>query len=103
MKDIYAITDLVISRGGANSLSEIANLKKKAVIIPLGNLASRGDQIENAKIFANKIGWYVLSGEIKVEDFISTINLANHNNINKNFKVVNAIRPISELILKVAQ
>ena len=101
--DVYAIADLIISRGGANSLAEIANLKKKAVIIPLGTSASRGDQIENAKVFANKIGWSILSGDIKLEDFVSTVKLAHKNSINKNFKIVNAVRPISELILKTVQ
>ena len=103
MKDVYAISDLIVSRGGANSLFEIANLKKKAVIIPLATDASRGDQIENAKVFANKIGWSVLSGDIKVEDFISTIKLAHKNSINKKFKIVNAVRPLSELILKLVK
>ena len=103
MKDVYAIADLIISRGGANSLAEIANLKKKAVIIPLGTSASRGDQIENAKVFANKIGWSILSGDIKLEDFVSTVKLAHKNSINKNFEIVNAARPISELILKIVK
>ena len=103
MKDVYAISDIVVTRGGANSLFEIANLKKKAVIIPIGTDASRGDQLENAKVFANKIGWSVLRGNIKVEDFISTIKLAYKNSINKRFIIVNAVRPLSELILKIGK
>ncbi len=51
LKDIYAITDLVISRSGANSLAEIAYLGLPAVLIPLV-IGSRGDQIRNAEIFA---------------------------------------------------
>lgn len=54
MADIYADADLIISRGGANSLFEIAALNKKALIIPLPKGASRGDQIENAAYFSER-------------------------------------------------
>jgi UDP-N-acetylglucosamine--N-acetylmuramyl-(pentapeptide) pyrophosphoryl-undecaprenol N-acetylglucosamine transferase len=78
LRDIYAISDLVVSRGGANSLAEIALLKKKAVILPL-SFASRGDQIENSRIFVRKFGWAMLSGDVSVKDFIDAIFLAFHN------------------------
>jgi len=51
LKDLYAISDLIISRAGANSLAEIAILNKSAIIIPLSRKASRGDQIFNAESF----------------------------------------------------
>ncbi|MBR2968023.1 MAG: UDP-N-acetylglucosamine--N-acetylmuramyl-(pentapeptide) pyrophosphoryl-undecaprenol N-acetylglucosamine transferase [Clostridia bacterium] len=54
MPSAYANADLIISRGGANALFEIAALRKKALIIPLPKGASRGDQVENAEFFANK-------------------------------------------------
>lgn len=54
MADVYANADLIISRGGANSLFEIAALNKKALIIPLPKGASRGDQIENAAYFMER-------------------------------------------------
>lgn len=46
---IYAISDLVVSRAGANSIAEIVALEKPSILIPLGRDASRGDQLENAK------------------------------------------------------
>lgn len=76
LKDIYAVTDIVISRGGANSLTEIGLLKKKAVIIPLSTEGSRGDQIENSRIFVRKFGWSMLSGNVSQQDFIDAIFLA---------------------------
>lgn len=79
LRDIYAICDLVVSRGGANSLAEIGLLKKKAVIIPLSTLGSRGDQIENSRIFIRKFGWSMLSGNVSKQDFIDAIFLAFHN------------------------
>ena len=44
----YAVADIIISRGGASNLFEIASLGKPAIIIPLSTVASRGDQIDNA-------------------------------------------------------
>ncbi len=51
LKDVYAITDLIIGRAGANSLAEIAYLSKPAILIPLV-VGSRGDQVSNAESFA---------------------------------------------------
>lgn len=47
----YVITDTVISRAGANAIYEFATLKLPMLLIPLGLDQSRGDQIDNAKIF----------------------------------------------------
>ncbi|MBO3080968.1 undecaprenyldiphospho-muramoylpentapeptide beta-N-acetylglucosaminyltransferase [Mammaliicoccus sciuri] len=47
----YAITDTVISRAGANAIYEFATMKLPMLLIPLGLDQSRGDQIDNAKIF----------------------------------------------------
>lgn len=51
---LYKITDIMISRAGANALFEFLALKKPMILIPLGLDQSRGDQIENAKIFKAK-------------------------------------------------
>ena len=51
MKDIFAMSDLVISRAGANAICEIQALKKPSILIPLPASASRGDQILNANSF----------------------------------------------------
>ena len=52
--DALACADVVVSRGGANSLAELMALRKPAVVIPLPTSASRGDQIENARLFAER-------------------------------------------------
>src|SRR3989339_208034 len=54
LKHFYAIADIVISRGGANSLAEIEPFGMPAIIIPLSAKYTRGDQIENAKDFKQK-------------------------------------------------
>lgn len=54
LPDIYACTDLMISRAGANTVCEILILRKPAVLIPLSAKASRGDQIENAGVMCTE-------------------------------------------------
>ena len=48
---IFAAADLIISRAGANSISEFLALRKPNLLIPLSAASSRGDQIQNAKSF----------------------------------------------------
>ncbi len=99
LKDVYAVCDLIVSRAGANSLAEIALLKKKAVIIPLSTKASRGDQIENAKVFCKKYGWSMLSGNINKHDFVEAINVAYHNQFAPDQEAENGIKKIVDVIL----
>lgn len=51
LPDVMAAADLVVSRAGANTLSELAVLGKPSVLIPLPLSASRGDQLRNAERF----------------------------------------------------
>ncbi len=50
---VFAMADVVVSRAGATTLFEIAELKKPNLLIPLSKKASRGDQILNAASFKN--------------------------------------------------
>ncbi len=54
LKDVFAMADVVISRAGANAICELLALKKPNILIPLPASASRGDQILNAKSFAEQ-------------------------------------------------
>ena len=54
LPDIFAASDFVISRAGANIIFELLALKKPSLLIPLSKKASRGDQILNAKSFEAK-------------------------------------------------
>lgn len=51
LKDLFALTDIVISRAGANAICELLALHKPNLLIPLSVNASRGDQILNARSF----------------------------------------------------
>ena len=51
MKDLFALSDIIVSRAGANAICEILALKKPNLLIPLPASASRGDQILNAASF----------------------------------------------------
>lgn len=53
LNDAYAISDLVISRAGANNIAEIINLNKPVILIPLPNSAS-GHQLRNAYNYSSK-------------------------------------------------
>ena len=54
MADWLALCDYALSRGGANTLFELAALRKPALIVPLPKGASRGDQIDNAEYFSSR-------------------------------------------------
>ncbi|MEE1086868.1 MAG: undecaprenyldiphospho-muramoylpentapeptide beta-N-acetylglucosaminyltransferase [Schaedlerella sp.] len=51
LRDVFAMTDIVISRAGANAICELLALHKPNILIPLSANASRGDQILNARSF----------------------------------------------------
>lgn len=46
--------DVVITRGGSNTIFELVAMQKLHLIVPLGRQASRGDQLENARYFEEK-------------------------------------------------
>lgn len=100
--DFYALADIVVSRGGANSLAELAILKKKAVILPLGTAASRGDQIENAELYGPKMGWPVLIGKVSEKELLEAIDLMDKGRVS-DFALKNAAAELADLIVKMAK
>jgi len=48
---IFAATDLMLSRAGANAIFEILALRIPALLVPLPKESSRGDQVLNAAYF----------------------------------------------------
>ena len=54
LKDVFACTDVMLTRAGANAVFEILSLAIPAILVPLPKEVSRGDQLKNAAYFARK-------------------------------------------------
>ena len=67
LPDLFALSDVVISRAGANAICEISALHKPNLLIPLSANASRGDQILNARSF-EKQGFSMVLEEEEITD-----------------------------------
>ena len=110
LPDIFAATDLVISRAGANVIFELLALKKPNLLIPLSTKASRGDQILNANSFMKKNYSVVLLEEDQDKNpklfFKKLRELENRKdemlNAMKTSTEINAINNICDLIEKEA-
>ena len=75
MEEIENISDLIVSRSGAMTITEIANLSKPSILIPLPNV-SNDHQMYNAKVL-EKVGASII---IKNNELIGT---KLHNQIEK--------------------
>ena len=74
LSDIYAISNFVIARAGANSIFEFLFLKKPMLLVPLEE-GSRGDQVFNANSFAEK-GWAMVlrEKELNQTEFLESLS-----------------------------
>ena len=75
IKDIFAVSDLVISRAGSSSISEIAANGKSAIIIPIDKSANDHQRM-NAYSIA-KIGGCVVLEEANLGEHILIENIKN--------------------------
>ncbi len=74
LADLFALSDVVVSRAGANAICELLALRKPNLLIPLPASASRGDQLLNAASFQQQGFSKVLEEEkITPELLLSTI------------------------------
>lgn len=88
LNDLFAMSDIIVSRAGANSICEILALKKPNLLIPLVK-ASRGDQILNANSFASQGYSMVLpDDECNSETLIEKVREL-YNNKNKFIEAMN--------------
>jgi UDP-N-acetylglucosamine--N-acetylmuramyl-(pentapeptide) pyrophosphoryl-undecaprenol N-acetylglucosamine transferase len=91
IEDIYALASYVVTRGGANALSELIALKKLCVCIPLSK-ATRGDQIENAKYYQDKGALITLSqDDLCLHTLLSALDKLNENR-EKHLSAMRALR-----------
>ena len=83
LKDLFALTDILVSRAGANAICEIAALHKPNVLIPLSAAASRGDQILNARSFEAQGFSRVLLEEDVTDDSLYNAVIETYDNRDK--------------------
>ncbi|MCR5411101.1 MAG: undecaprenyldiphospho-muramoylpentapeptide beta-N-acetylglucosaminyltransferase [Lachnospiraceae bacterium] len=75
LADLYALADVVISRAGSNAIFELLALKKPSLLIPLSTAGSRGDQILNARAFAdNGYCRVLLEEDMNTESLVSAVD-----------------------------
>lgn len=104
LRNLFAASDLIISRAGANSICEILALRKPNILIPLSAAASRGDQILNAKSFENQGFSTVLEEEVLNNETLYQAIIETHKNRNNIIAAMekstlsNAIETIMSLI-----
>ena len=93
MKDAYAAADLIISRAGAGSISEIAVLGKPNILIPLSTAASN-HQFKNAEFFVKKGASFIIDETVSdSKDLLNCIfRLLSDKNLQDEMK--NALRDL---------
>jgi len=107
--DLLACADLVVSRAGANSIYELLLCRKPHILIPLSRQASRGDQIINARTFANLGYSEVIEEEVLTAELLyTTISNMLKNSAEiiariEQFQAPDAVEVIYDLILDAAQ
>jgi UDP-N-acetylglucosamine--N-acetylmuramyl-(pentapeptide) pyrophosphoryl-undecaprenol N-acetylglucosamine transferase len=92
-----AMTDLVVSRAGANSIYEFLALKKPTLLIPIPLSSSRGDQILNAQSFARQGFSKVLEQEKMTEDTLYDHIVDLYNNKNKYIEAMTEKAPVNSI------
>ncbi len=106
LPDLMSLCDLVISRAGSNFIFEFLSLKKPMILIPLPKKSSRGDQIENAKVF-KKQGYaeVILEENLTKERLLNTIDTVFNNREKYISKMEgwNSDRSLSELFSLITQ
>lgn len=106
IEDYFALANIVVCRGGANSIFELLALNKPMLIIPLSKAQSRGDQIENAEYFKRKkLAEVIREENMNIHSLITKLDyiLKNKEQIMQNMKkanVKNANKKIVDIILK---
>lgn len=83
MGDYLDLADFVISRAGSGAINEFLALGKPMLLIPLSKACSRGDQIENAKLFCS-LGY---SQMLEEEDYNKEKFIEKLDNLVKNDKI----------------
>ncbi len=98
IQNLYATADVIIMRGGANSLGETTALGKRVICIPLPKSKySRGDQVDNAISYVKRGLINLLpQNELSEERLIKEI----HSTLSQKERPVNRDTPNGEIVKK---
>lgn len=107
MQIAYSLADLVISRSGATTVAELANLAKPSILVPLSS-ASNNEQYLNAKAFSDNGASILIEDsnlKIKLLDTIKKLifddeKLLNFSNSAKQLAIPNAADIVAQNIIK---
>ena len=70
---VYKQADVVLSRAGANTVSELIALRKRALLIPLP-FGQQEEQLENAKYYENtNLGEYILQKNVNLNILVKKL------------------------------
>ncbi|MBP3344603.1 MAG: undecaprenyldiphospho-muramoylpentapeptide beta-N-acetylglucosaminyltransferase [Clostridia bacterium] len=83
MGDLLNLADIILSRAGSGAINEFLSLQKPMFLIPLSKACSRGDQVENAKLF-EELGYCQMMEE---EEYNSKEFLEELEKLRKNDKI----------------
>ena len=104
LKHIYAITDIIIGRSGANSLYEIALMQKPNILIPLKSSAHDHQRL-NAEYFEKSGASIILRNESLADMLVALLNNSKKMNDMKEalgrIAKPDAAKQIAELLLKI--
>ncbi len=71
---LLARADVAVCRAGAGTIWELASTGTPAILIPLGDSASRGDQVRNARLYSETGAAIVMQEDTLTEDdFAATV------------------------------
>jgi UDP-N-acetylglucosamine--N-acetylmuramyl-(pentapeptide) pyrophosphoryl-undecaprenol N-acetylglucosamine transferase len=73
MPDVLAAADLVLCRSGAGTIWEAAALGRPMVLVPLRGSGTRGDQVENARVFSEAGAAVVMEAGFSKDDVCAAV------------------------------
>ena len=85
MEEIMNVSDVIVARSGAMTITEISNLGKPSILIPLPNV-SNNHQLYNAKVLENVgAARIILNNELNCDNLNNTIEeiVLNKTNLNQ--------------------
>jgi UDP-N-acetylglucosamine--N-acetylmuramyl-(pentapeptide) pyrophosphoryl-undecaprenol N-acetylglucosamine transferase len=93
--EAYNLADMVVSRAGAHTVSELMALEKPALLIPI-SWVSHNEQLENAKVVKNSgMGEILLEKDLTVYNLVERVKYMLHNLSNYKLNMALNMREMS--------